>query len=303
MSMTIKQIIEAVQTEANKKDSTGRTNFVRCSQFVTKACQRIVRRYPGAIKEVHVKDITTFDVAENEYGLDLTELTNTVAGVLRLKYIDATSNRFITLKPYPGGLTTWDEDFPYIPYRNTGYAQYYQRRADVLELDRPWSAAAATNGVLWLYYDKLPPDYYYPVVAASGGGAVRTSNVVTITTVAAHGFAVGDSVIVADVVPVGATSFNGTFTIVSVPTSTTFTYASVAAIDTGGGGSVTILPLLTGMEEEILALGKAYAYGSLGPKFKTMAALEKLTAWEKIQEHLASLSDVEVAVENTYRGP
>lgn len=303
MSMTIKQIIEAVQTEANKKADTERLNPIRCSQFVTKAIQRIVRRYPGAIKEVHVKDISTFDVAENEYGLDLTELTNTVAGVLRVKYIDATSNRFITLKPYPGGLITWDEAFPYIPFRNSGYAQYYQRRVDELELDRPWNAAAAVNGVLWLYYDKLPPDYYYPVIAASAGGATRTTNVVTITTDAAHGFVVGDSVIVVVTTLASGDSMDGTFTIATVPTTTTFTYASVADDATGGGGSVTILPILTGMEEEIIALGKAFAIGALGPKYQVVARIEKELAYEKINEELSSKSDVEVSPENVYRGP
>jgi len=62
-----------------------------------------------------------------------------------------------------------------------------------------------------------------------------TSNVATITTAVAHGLGVGQVVTVACVT---ATSLNGTFTIASVPSSTTFTYSLTttnvtSAADTG----------------------------------------------------------------------
>ncbi len=61
------------------------------------------------------------------------------------------------------------------------------------------------------------------------------TNVVTVTTAAAHGLAVGESVLVAAVT---ATAINGTFTVASVPSTTTFTYALTgtdiaSAADTG----------------------------------------------------------------------
>jgi DNA-binding beta-propeller fold protein YncE len=65
-------------------------------------------------------------------------------------------------------------------------------------------------------------------------GAVRNTNVVTITTAAAHGFATGQSVTIAGV---SDTTFNGTFAIASVPSITTFTYAQTAANATSGGGT------------------------------------------------------------------
>ena len=52
-----------------------------------------------------------------------------------------------------------------------------------------------------------------------------TSNVATITTSATHGFAVGDYVVVSGV----DSTFNGTFLVASVPTTTTFTYAKTAS--------------------------------------------------------------------------
>jgi hypothetical protein len=51
-----------------------------------------------------------------------------------------------------------------------------------------------------------------------------TSNVATLTTSAAHGFSIGQTVTVAGV----DATFNGVYTIASVPTSTTFTYAKTA---------------------------------------------------------------------------
>lgn len=64
----------------------------------------------------------------------------------------------------------------------------------------------------------------------------RTSNVVTVTTAAAHNFPVGMSVLVAGVID---SSFNGTFTITGV-TSTTFTYAQTAANASSSGGTASL---------------------------------------------------------------
>jgi hypothetical protein len=52
-----------------------------------------------------------------------------------------------------------------------------------------------------------------------------TSNVATITTAAAHGLFIGTSVIIAGV----DATFNGTYTVTNVPSSTTFTYSKTAA--------------------------------------------------------------------------
>ena len=53
---------------------------------------------------------------------------------------------------------------------------------------------------------------------ASSNGAVRAANVVTITTTSAHGLSTGQSVTISGVTD---SSFNGTFTIATVPSTTT----------------------------------------------------------------------------------
>lgn len=56
----------------------------------------------------------------------------------------------------------------------------------------------------------------------------RTTNVVTVVTTTAHSFLVDNPVTIA-----GVTGFNGSFTILSTPTTTSFTYAETAANATG----------------------------------------------------------------------
>ena len=77
-----------------------------------------------------------------------------------------------------------------------------------------------------------------PVVAtiAATNGAVRAANIVTITTTSPHGLGTGQSVTIAGV---SDSSFNGTFTIASVPSTTTFTYAQTGSNATSGGGTVS----------------------------------------------------------------
>lgn len=71
-------------------------------------------------------------------------------------------------------------------------------------------------------------------------GASRTSNVSTFTTTVAHGFTVDQKVTVAGVTD---TTFNGTFRILTVPTTTTFTVDNTGANGTSGSGTVVEVDL------------------------------------------------------------
>lgn len=103
-------------------------------------------------------------------------------------------------------------------------------------------------------------------IAASPGGAVRTSNTVTITTTAAHGFKVGEYVTIVVTTVVGATSFDGTFVIASVPSTTTFTYAQTAANDTGGGGTATYPSnIITQVPAAVNTSGQQFAIAAQTP--------------------------------------
>lgn len=74
-----------------------------------------------------------------------------------------------------------------------------------------------------------------PVTSYNINNVSRTSDVATVTTTAAHGFVVGQQV----VVDANVNSFDGTVVITGVPTTTTFTYANVG-IDESSGATGTV---------------------------------------------------------------
>jgi hypothetical protein len=78
-------------------------------------------------------------------------------------------------------------------------------------------------------------------IASAPTGAVRNAggDTTTFTTSTAHGLSVGQTVVVAGVTP---TTFNGTFVVATVPSSTTFTVANVGtASQTGGSGTASLV--------------------------------------------------------------
>ena len=64
-------------------------------------------------------------------------------------------------------------------------------------------------------------------------GISRASNTVTVTTQSQHGFTAGQVANIANVNGGGTATFNGNFTIATVPTTTSFTYANTGANETG----------------------------------------------------------------------
>jgi hypothetical protein len=86
--------------------------------------------------------------------------------------------------------------------------------------ERPYSYARASWAPTGLkgFYE------WYDNLSAVVNNKSLTSNVATITTASAHGFEAGQSVVVAGV----DATFNGTYTITTVGSNTTFSYAKVA---------------------------------------------------------------------------
>lgn len=110
------------------------------------------------------------------------------------------------------------------------------------------NSAFAQNSVLgWTAtdpasYDTLPFAYstYTSIYNVTVTNKALTSNVATLTTATIHGLSIGDIVIVTGV----DATFNGTFTVTTVPTGTTFTYAKTASNVTSvaSGGNVAGAP-------------------------------------------------------------
>lgn len=94
-----------------------------------------------------------------------------------------------------------------------------------------------------LLTDEYDVDKVFPQITVSINNKALTSNVATLTTTTAHGLSTGMEI---DISNVDAT-FNGTYRITGVPTTTTFTYAKTAS----DVPSAAVSPVGTGVAEVI----------------------------------------------------
>jgi hypothetical protein len=94
-----------------------------------------------------------------------------------------------------------------------------------------------------LLADEYDVDKIFPKITVSINNKALTSNVATLTTTAAHGLSTGMEIVITGV----DATFNGTYRITAVPTTTTFTYAKTAS----NVASTAVSPVGTGVAEVI----------------------------------------------------
>ena len=102
-----------------------------------------------------------------------------------------------------------------------------------------WSGV---NGVL--LHDEFDVDKIYSSITVSITNKALTSDVATLTTSAAHGLTVGMTIVITGV----DATFNGSYRITTVPTTTTFTYAKVVA----DVSSTAVSPAGTGVTDPVI---------------------------------------------------
>jgi hypothetical protein len=115
---------------------------------------------------------------------------------------------------------------------------------------RPWqmmrSIQWTTNSIKYdgvLLTDEYDVDKVFPKITVSITNKALTSNVATLTTSAVHGLCTGMEIVITGV----DATFNGTYRITGVPTTTTFTYAKTAS----NVASTPVSPAGTGVAEVI----------------------------------------------------
>jgi hypothetical protein len=115
---------------------------------------------------------------------------------------------------------------------------------------RPWQTMRSIqwvtnsntyNGVLLA--DEYDVDKVFPAITVSINTKALTSNVATLTTTAAHGLSTGMQITITGV----DATFNGSYRITGVPTTTTFTYAKTAS----NVPSTAVSPVGTGVADVI----------------------------------------------------
>jgi hypothetical protein len=143
-----------------------------------------------------------------------------------------------------------------------------------------------------LMLDGYDIDKIYPTITATVTNKALTSNVATLTTSAAHGLAVGMEI---EVTGVDAT-FNGTYTIASVPTTTTLTYAKTATNVTSQAATGTITSNVqhfvdynAGLDDKVYAMcdDGVYCYWITNV---TSGGSTKLTMYKKLLSDYASVA-------------
>ena len=133
-----------------------------------------------------------------------------------------------------------------------------------------------------LLHDGYDVDKIYPAITVSISNKALTSDVATLTTSAAHGLSAGMQITITGV----DATFNGTYKITGVPTTTTFTYAKVntnvtsAAVSPVGTGVSEIIHFIdnnTGADTKVYAIcdDGTYAYWATntGNKFEMFKKL------------------------------
>ena len=154
-----------------------------------------------------------------------------------------------------------------------GEPDEYTRQGETILFNRP--IARDYQGLqLRIDYTAWAKDLVNCAVAI--GGAARSSNVVTLTTGTAHGMAVGETVILADVDSGSETNaFSGSHTIVSVPTTTTLTFAQTGANESNlAAGTASLVSELSRSNEGLILFALSRVYDAIAlaqPMFESKA--------------------------------
>ena len=139
----------------------------------------------------------------------------------------------------------------YIAFHDGKFGIDIPRQYDGTNFDRV-SQVGPGAGPLTAFDAPAEPVY---TVANAPTGAVRNNNVVTITTTTAHNLYPGATVLIAGVVDA---TFNGTFLVQSVPSTTTVTYQQLGAASNSGGSSgsatATLAPQLSAGVHQVSVL-------------------------------------------------
>jgi hypothetical protein len=167
---------------------------------------------------------------------------------------------------------------------------------------RPWQYARSIqwtkNSIKYdgiLLADEYDVDKVFPKITVSINNKALTSNVATLTTTAAHGLSIGMEIVITGV----DATFNGTYRITGVPTTTTFTYAktatnvastAVSPVGTGVAEVIHFIDYNSGSDEPVFAIcdDGVYAYWVTN---KTAGGANKIHVYKKLLSDDSSVAE------------
>jgi hypothetical protein len=158
-----------------------------------------------------------------------------------------------------------------------------------------WDKSSITfNGVLLT--DEYDVDKVFPKITVSINNKARTTNVATLTTTAVHGLCIGMEIVITGV----DATFNGTYRITAVPTTTTFTYTTatsgtiastaVSPVGTGVAEVIHFIDYNSGADEPVFAIcdDGVYAYWVTN---KTAGGANKIHVYKKLLSDDSSVAE------------
>jgi hypothetical protein len=167
---------------------------------------------------------------------------------------------------------------------------------------RPWQYARSIqwtkNSIKYdgiLLTDEYDVDKVFPKITVSINNKALTSNVATLTTTAVHGLCTGMEIVITGV----DATFNGTYRITGVPTTTTFTYAktatnvastAVSPVGTGVAEVIHFIDYTSGTDEPVFAIcdDGVYAYWVTN---KTAGGANKIHVYKKLLSDDSSVAE------------
>jgi hypothetical protein len=167
---------------------------------------------------------------------------------------------------------------------------------------RPWQYARSIqwtkNSIKYdgiLLADEYDVDKVFPKITVSINNKALTSNVATLTTTAVHGLCTGMEIVITGV----DATFNGTYRITGVPTTTTFTYAktatnvastAVSPVGTGVAEVIHFIDYNSGTDEPVFAIcdDGVYAYWVTN---KTAGGANKIHVYKKLLSDDSSVAE------------
>jgi hypothetical protein len=167
---------------------------------------------------------------------------------------------------------------------------------------RPWQYARSIqwtkNSIKYdgiLLADEYDVDKVFPKITVSITNKALTTNVATLTTSAVHGLCTGMEIVITGV----DATFNGTYRITGVPTTTTFTYAKTATnvastpVSPAGTGVAEVIHFIdynSGTDEPVFAIcdDGVYAYWVTN---KTAGGANKIHVYKKLLSDDSSVAE------------
>jgi hypothetical protein len=180
-------------------------------------------------------------------------------------------------------------------------AEYFDRAVTYLgSLSSAITTASQLTNYIAVNYPTVSRYKVYDLTQAKENdivNAVLTSNVVTLTSRYAHGFSVGDSVVVSGM---ATAAYNGTYTITVVPTTTTFRYAKTNSNITTAVTTVGAVVLASGMLLATSNVGGAVTISLCDSTGAAISTAQKLSIQTEIQSRVVAGLNIYMHDMNTF---